>query len=178
MISDTNTEKTGISLARIRPLTSGEANRIFEFYQTVLEPTRAIFGNYSFTRETAEKIANESGNAASKQHYVAVVDCGKEREEMIIGLLWFWGWKQKVPWFGIMIADAYQNLGLGKKMMEYAISEAQKYAKGGILLTTAKSNVRAQKLYKRYGFAVIGEDSHGEHLMLLNFADPAFAEHG
>lgn len=83
------------------------------------------------------------GGDASKRYYVVAVRETEKAEETIIGLFWFWGWSKKVPWFGVMIADAYQNRGLGKTMMEYTIAETRQHGKSGILLTTAEHNVRA-----------------------------------
>lgn len=88
-----------------------------------------------------------------------------------MGLCWFWQWTLQVPWFGIMIADAYQGMGLGRSMTEFAIAEARDRGKGGILLTTAKTNVRSQTLYGRCGFETLGEATNGEYLLMINFPD-------
>ena len=95
----------------------------------------------------------------------------QETGDVIVGLTWFWMWDCKVPWFGIMIADAYQNRRLGQEMLAYMIHESRVCGKGGILLTTARTNVRAQALYKRNGFIILGEGLNGEILMLLNHLD-------
>lgn len=156
--------------ARFRPIKPNDAERLSAFYDSLQEQTRAIFKGYRFDREHAEEIARESENKRSGFYHVAVIEQG-DREEAIIGLVWFWDWRKKVPWIGIMITDAHQNRGLGTRMMEYAVAEAKSRDKGGILLTTAKTNVRGQALYKRYGFAMIGEGTNGEYLMILNFPE-------
>lgn len=156
--------------ARFRPVIPEDAERLSAFYAMLHEQTRAIFKSYRFNREHAEEIARESVNRLSGSYHVAVVDEG-EHGETIIGLVWFWDWRKKVPWIGIMITDAHQNRGLGTRMMEYAVAEAKSRDKGGILLTTAKTNVRGQALYKRFGFEMIGEGAGGEYLMILNFSE-------
>lgn len=156
---------------RLRPVTPEDSERLYAFYESVGEATRAIFGKYRFTREHAEEITGRSGGDASRRYYVAAVGKTENAGEEIIGLFWFWGWTRKVPWFGVMIADTHQNRGLGKKMMEHAIAETHRCGKSGILLTTAEHNVRAQALYRRYGFETIGRDRNGEWLMMLNYPD-------
>lgn len=152
-----------------RLVTSADEHGLSAFYERLSPETRAIFGTYPFTREQAAEIAMDNEKSLLKRHYVAVQLTAEGTEEMIIGLLWFWPWIKRVPWFGIMISDEYQSRGLGKRMLQFSIEEAQFHGKGGILLTTAKSNVRAQSLYKLYGFETIGEEPRGEHLMILNF---------
>jgi ribosomal protein S18 acetylase RimI-like enzyme len=155
----------------IRPLAHGDAAMLAEYFDSFSEATRAVFGFGPFDQVEAERLAREEVNNPAIIRFVVTVLTKDEAREQIIGIVWFWEWLRKVPWFGISITDAYQNKGLGKVMMEHAIKEAKKSDKGGILLTTAKTNVRGQALYTRYGFEIIGEDSRGEHLMILNFKD-------
>ncbi|WP_158289382.1 GNAT family N-acetyltransferase [Paenibacillus flagellatus] len=154
--------------ARIRPMNPADAERMRRFYESMSGESRDIFPNYPFTREHAEQAAKESATDPDKRRYVAV-DGEYAPEGAMIGMVWFWGWSKRVPWLGIMIADDYQNRGLGKAMLAFAVDEARAAGKGGILLTTAKTNVRAQSLYGRFGFVTIGEDARGEYLMILNF---------
>ncbi|MDF2723113.1 MAG: N-acetyltransferase [Paenibacillus sp.] len=178
MSQETKTYADQTAIMRLRPAAPDDSERLYAFYESVQEATRAIFGSYRFTREHAAEVAGKDGVDASRRYYVAAVRETENAEETIRGLFWFWGWTKKVPWFGVMIADAYQNRGLGKKMMEYAIEETRNCNKSGILLTTAEHNVRAQSLYKRYGFETIGRDRNGEWLMMLNFPDEAIRTGG
>lgn len=177
MGQEINTEAKRTPFTRLRPVTPEDSERLYAFYESVRETTRAIFGRYRFTREHADEIARGHGDGgdSTRRYYVVAVREAGDAEETIIGLLWFWGWAKKVPWFGLMIADAHQNRGLGKTMMEFAIEETRRHGKSGILLTTAEHNVRAQALYKRYGFETIGKDRNGEWLMMLNYLDEAGA---
>lgn len=59
--------------------------------------------------------------------------------------------------FGIVIAEKYCNLGLGKKIIDYLI----KWANGNditkkISLVTSENNYNAMELYKKAGFQVEG----------------------
>lgn len=161
-------------LIRIGPVGRTDGERLGEFFDGLSERTRAVFGpHYRFDREHAEQIAQGGQGDRSKKYFVAVHETAGDRagSAPLVGLTWFWHWTCKVPWFGIMIADAYQNRGLGQKMLQTMMAEAERSGKGGILLTTAKTNVRAQELYKRNGFNALGHSDNGEILMILNFAD-------
>lgn len=157
---------------RVGPVARTDGERLSEFFDGLSERTRAVFGPYyRFDREHAEQIAQGSPGDRSKTYFVAILEGEGVGNAAIVGLTWFWHWTSKVPWFGIMIADAYQNRGLGQRMLQTMMAEAERADKGGILLTTAKTNVRAQELYKRNGFTALGHSDNGEILMILNFVD-------
>lgn len=152
----------------IRPLEQGDAGMLKAYFRTLSDETKGRFPGYSFTDEQAELVAAEEANNPGIRRYMAIDHTAAESCGMI-GTVWFWNWDRQIPWIGIMITDAYQGKGLGKAMLEFAIHEARKYGKGGILLTTHKENARGLSLYARYGFATIGQDERGELLMVLSF---------
>ncbi len=142
------------------------------FFESISESTRVIFPGFPFTDDHAEKLANEAVADPGVRRFILIEHNSHSTEEAkVLAMVWFWEWTKQVPWFGIMIADAYQNRGYGRKLLEFTIKDAREFKKGGILLTTHKTNIRAQKLYLQYDFQTIGEDSRGEHLMILNFLD-------
>ena len=64
-------------------------------------------------------------------------------------------------------------------MMEFSIDYAKKHGKGGILLTTSKVNFKAQALYKKFGYEMLGLDTHlDEYLMILRFKGPGVRDQG
>lgn len=154
--------------ARIRLMAPADVERMDRFYQSMSFKSRIIYPKYPFTREHAEQVVLENETDPTKRRYM--VACGGENsDETMIGMVWFWNWNKNVPWFGIMIADDYQNRGLGKALLAFAVDAALAEGKGGILLTTGKTNARALSLYRQFGFETIGEDPRGEYLMILNF---------
>lgn len=177
MSMEINSRRELVQRAHICRVGLGDVERINRFYDMLLPQTRKIFGSYRFTRDHAEEIVQTNLNENDKRHYIVTLP-GEEGSEdgTVIGLYWFWKWTKKVPWFGIMIADLYQGQGLGRQMMAHAIAEAKSCDKGGILLTTAKTNLNAQSLYKRFRFETIGEGTNKEILMILNLPDPAYSE--
>jgi len=143
---------------------------VSRFFESLSETTKQVFPGFAFTREHAVQIAAEAvGNSDSRKYFLIKRAADSAEQPIMLGMVWFWDWTLQVPWLGIMIADAYQNAGYGKKMLGYAIEEARNHVKGGILLTTHKTNVRAQSIYERYKFQVIGEDPRNEILMILRF---------
>ncbi|MFC5401414.1 GNAT family N-acetyltransferase [Cohnella soli] len=153
-----------------RLITSEDVDLLSGFFDTLSESTRKIYG-FPFTRQFAENWVQEGTNDPNMRRYL-VFDNPAERgkEPVMLGTVWMWQWTMQVVWFGIIITDAYQNKGYGSTLIDIAVEDAKRSRKGGILLTTHKMNFRAQKLYQKHGFEIIGEDSRGEYLMLLNFS--------
>jgi ribosomal protein S18 acetylase RimI-like enzyme len=152
-----------------RLITSEDVELLAYFFESLSDSTRKIYG-FSFTRELAEQWVNEgTGDPNMRRYMVFEQPSDRSADSVMLGTVWLWKWTKQVVWFGIMIADAYQNKGYGSKLIEIAVEDAKKSNKGGILLSTHKTNLRAQKLYQKHDFQIIGEDLRGEYLMLLNF---------
>ena len=78
-------------------------------------------------------------------------------------------YKKKYPGFiyNLQVQPEYQGKGFGKILTNDAI---EKY--GGIDLTVGKDNDRAIKLYKKFGFEIVGDDNDdSEYYMKLKSAD-------
>ncbi len=153
----------------IRPIIESDTEIIYEYFMSFSEKTHYFFSPHALDKEFAQKLTGEDINNPDTRRFIVVRFCGEK--EIVIGYFFFWNWTKKIPWFGIGARDGYQGMGIGNMMMNHAIKEAKKYNKGGILLTTKKDNIRAQGLYKKYGFEIIGEEPRGEYLLILNFED-------
>lgn len=55
---------------------------------------------------------------------------------------------------GIVVKDDYQRRGIGSKMMKALIRVAKREKMKEIFLTTRVDNLKAQKLYEKFGFSV------------------------
>ncbi|MGI6689551.1 MAG: GNAT family N-acetyltransferase [Clostridiales bacterium] len=153
----------------IRPIQEGDVDLIYDYFLSHSEETKRFFTPHAMDRACAEWLTQEDRLDPDTHRFVAVkTDAGAET---IVGYVFFWKWTKMVPWFGIAVRDGYKGQGLGTLMMQHAIDEAKKHHKGGILLTTATDNVRAQALYRKFGYEIIGKDERGEYLMILNFPD-------
>ncbi|HET6595239.1 MAG TPA: GNAT family N-acetyltransferase [Anaerolineales bacterium] len=64
---------------------------------------------------------------------------------------------------GIQILPAYQNLRIGSTLIEQLKREADR-KHVPLLLSVEKDNPRAQRLYERLGFRIIGQDQQEHHL--------------
>ncbi|MFC5404805.1 GNAT family N-acetyltransferase [Cohnella soli] len=117
----------------------------------------------------ALRIARDESDHPNFKRYVAIERSNGGLQSRLVSTVWFWSWNRKIPWIGISVADDYQGMGLGKRMIGHAIIQADASGKGGILLTTHKSNFRGHALYAKYGFEAIGHDDRGETLMLLSY---------
>jgi len=152
-----------------RLVTSEDVERLVHFFETLSDATRKRFG-FSFNQEHAETWVKEGTSDPGMRRFLVFEHSpDSAADPVMLGTVWLWNWTKQVVWFGIIIADAFQSKGYGSKLIEIAIAEAKKSNKGGILLSTHKTNHRAQRLYQKHDFEIIGEDARGEYLMLLNF---------
>lgn len=157
----------------IRLVLPGDEQLFMSFFNHLSNETKTIFSATSFTSEYAGQLVKEALHVDKIRRFVVLQQgAGDPPDDVVmLGTVWLWEWNRKIVWLGIMIGDAFQNQGYGKRLIQFAVDYARQHAKGGIILTTHKTNVRAQKLYQRFHFQTIGEDSRGEYIMLLNFPE-------
>jgi len=151
----------------IREFASSDVDMIFNFFETLSETTRYFILGLPKTYEETEKLVKEDMENSDALRYLAFIV--EDGQQLMVGYVFFWAWSKKIPWFGIAVRDGYQGKHIGEKLMDHAISIAKESMKGGILLTTKKDNIRAQSLYKKKNFEIMGEHTSGETLMLLTF---------
>jgi len=158
----------------VRPVRADDADRIYDYFQSFSEQTRCFFTPHAMDRAFAEKMTEDDRLDPDTNRFIAVTGSGDR--EIVVGYVFFWNWSKRVPWFGIGVRDGFQRQGLGTLMMQHAVNTARAHRKGGIILTTRQDNVRAQGLYKKFGFEIIGQDPRNEFLMILNFPDEELGE--
>ena len=74
-----------------------------------------------------------------------------------LGLWMVWG-EGHITTFAIH--PAYRGKGFGKKLFSYALDYARNEGCREVLLEVRPSNVKAQNLYRKFGFQVIGVRKH------------------
>ncbi len=154
--------------ATIRPLTENDSALIYTFFTSFSEPTRKFFTPHAIDLPGLTSIMHNIPTDPSVARFCATLI--EDGQEVMAGYVFFWDWHTQVPWFGIGATDRFHGMGLGNRMMEFSIDYAKRHGKGGILLTTAKHNLRAQALYKKFGYELLGLDTHlDELLMILRF---------
>jgi RimJ/RimL family protein N-acetyltransferase len=68
-----------------------------------------------------------------------------------------WEAAMHVGSLGVIISKSYRNLGIGTKLIDFAIREARKLNnKEKIILSCFSTNERALHIYKKLGFEVVG----------------------
>lgn len=75
-----------------------------------------------------------------------------------------------VPTLGIGIDRAYSGCGLGVQLMEYIHRYARSRGMGGILLNVHCGNTRAQGLYMKMSYELIGHSKMCQMMYIKRFS--------
>jgi len=147
---------------KIRDFTMEDSPLVEAFFKQMGAETRSFFDRGGGNRKNAMKYFDKT--AVNTVYFLA------ELSGEMVGYIFLWDMDKCIPWFGIAVHENLKGRGLGKKLMHHAIEYAKKHNKGGILLTTHPSNIRAQVLYESVGFERLGvHGSSGETLYLIRF---------
>ena len=92
-----------------------------------------------------------------------------EADGIAVGLAFIWDLFSCIPWFGVAVRDGWQGRHIGTGIVNAVCSECKAEGRGGILLRTAQSNLKAIALYEKCGFEPIGLHPSGELLYLKRF---------
>ncbi|MDH7571266.1 MAG: GNAT family N-acetyltransferase, partial [Armatimonadota bacterium] len=153
----------------LRPLRVSDVDRLLAFFVSLSPESRRLFRPYAFTRDDAARACSEAEGDRSTRLVII-----RPQGDAIVGYGYFTEAgvaDPRIPILGIAIADSYQNMGLGRALMEALIEEARLQGKLGLQLTVYKENARAIHLYSRLGFQLTGEADNGrQHAMRLAFA--------
>lgn len=85
-------------------------------------------------------------------HYLVARDCGA-----CIGYAGFWDVSGEGGITNIAVLPEYRRQGVGSMLIKEMIKTARSLRLVLLTLEVRKSNVAAQRLYKKYGFDIIGE---------------------
>ena len=146
----------------IRLLTDDDKQKVYDFFRTLGEE-----GSYFFNRGNGNENRTYAFLEGKYPDHIfwAVTNCDDE----IVGIVFLWRKDSGVPWLGIGIAEKWKGKHLGRRLMTCASDWAKKNGAGGIMLTTAQTNVRGQGLYEHMGYEKLGVHHSGEFLYLLTF---------
>ena len=142
----------------IRPMRADDALGLQAFYNHLSTEARTLFRpmGWTVTHDDCQRVAQ---SAAAGERYDLVIDAGGR----IAGWAFLMRMDQPHAHLGIGVADAFTNQGYGKRLMQGLVDEARRRGKAGIGLIVVKTNDRALRLYRSFGFEVVGEtsDSNG-----------------
>ena len=149
----------------IRPLQQNDKEQMQKFFDDMGEESASFFNvNHGNEKRTMEFFIN-----GKKDHLFWVLQATENNQPVIAGLVFIWGKDTSVVWLGIAIRDSFQGKHLGQELLSFVFDYCKEHDHGGILLSTAATNHRAQKLYERCGFEKIGKSPTEELLYIKRF---------
>jgi len=78
----------------------------------------------------------------------------------VLGYAGFWALVDEAHLANIAVAPEWRGRGLGELLLVTVIDRAVELGLAVVTLEVRVSNLRAQKLYRKYGFGVVGERRH------------------
>ncbi len=157
----------------LRSVDVKDAEAMIEYLQIVSSETPFLLRNedeVTYTIESEERLLENKRNNPREIMMVAEVDgiiagnCGIVSNGNLRRVYHRCG-------FAIALKKAYWNLGIGSAMMDYAFSLAEKMGYEQIELEVVDGNIRAKKLYERFGFK-----ETGKNLRALKYDDGSYRD--
>jgi len=145
-------------VVKVRRARAGDLERYAKNVQSVADE-----GKYVFTERVTEERKKSMGRLFKERECLAivaeVVEGGKRK---LVGNLTMTRYgdvkkSEHVRVLGMLVVDGYREIGIGTKLMEYALRWAG--AKKGVEKVTLgvfSNNRRALRLYEKFGFKVEG----------------------
>ena len=133
---------------QIREIKADDIDLLAQFFDNNNQPAiTKHFHPFPLTYDTACTIATTRHR---DRYYVAI-------DNKIIGFCMLRGWDEgyEIPSFGVLVDHHHQGQGLGRKLTEFAISEAEKLSCKSVRLSVYTSNTRALHLYRSLKFKEI-----------------------
>ncbi|MCS6861194.1 MAG: GNAT family N-acetyltransferase [Abditibacteriales bacterium] len=131
----------------VRCKTPDDGEALGEMLASCSERTYYFFHPYPLTRESGLKVAADDSIVC----FIAFAEDGTA-----VGYVWI-GREGEMPTLGICVRDSWQEVGVGRALMERMIAEAKNLGKKGIQLTVMKDNARGIALYQSVGFVIDGD---------------------
>lgn len=152
----------------IRVLREGDETPLAAFYAGLSVGSRYFFEPYADISVAAMRAVVCRAISGKDLSLVAVVD-GE-----VLAHIFYRDVSQAIPHLGIGISDAYQDFGLGSVLLCYLISLGRHVLKKETIgLTVVKENARAQHVYAKHGFRIVGDATfrspNDSHVMELDF---------
>ena len=145
----------------IRPFEKSDISKIEAFFDQMGAETRKFFNTNDVNRNFALKFVTEKNKS--------IIRWLAEDDGVMVGYVFLWDIDTTLPWLGIAVHDHYKGKGLGKRLIAHAHEWATANNKGGVILITAESNERGQRLYESMGYEFHGIHPSGERLYIKRF---------
>jgi RimJ/RimL family protein N-acetyltransferase len=186
---DTNNLQAEITLrdgrkALVRPLQADDLELLTEFFLGLSERTRSRYGPHPFDSATAEELCASIDNSvtirfvtelheANSPHFIGYIILSRE--------IWS-GDRERYSWlpsyddtacFAPVIADAFQDQGIGSQMGRHVLACAQSIGLKRVILMggVMAENSIARRVYTKLGFVQLDEfitrgDVHNYDMMV------------
>jgi ribosomal-protein-alanine N-acetyltransferase len=123
----------------LRPMTTADLPEVVELEQ-------AVFGDEAWT---AQMLLGELGQVS--RYYLVAAEGGR-----IVGYGGLIGIGDQGDVVTLAVAVSHWGLGIGSTLLEALMAEAARRGCAELFLEVRTDNIRAQQLYRRYGFTEIG----------------------
>lgn len=155
----------------IREMVREDQEIILDFYNAMGEESRTFFNLEKINETRTLRFLN----GELPYHYFWIATTVEKGQEICLGLVFLWDLHTKLPWLGVAVRDGYHGHRIGSRLMECAKSYCADINCGGILLTTAYSNEKGQRLYENQGFEKTGV-AFDEYLYIFRYPNPNIKE--
>lgn len=125
----------------LRPMTAADLPEVVELEQ-------AVFGDEAWT---TQMLADELGQQPASRYYIVA-----EQDAGIVGYGGLLGAGDQGDVVTLAVAVGYWGHGIGSTLLEALMAEAGRRGCTELFLEVRTDNIRAQQLYRRYGFTEIG----------------------
>lgn len=147
----------------IRPIEANDAQAVEVFFDRLDGEARVFFDTDGYNRLRFQRYFR--GEVENFVCFVAVEPGSK----LIAGMVFLNDTHKLVPMLGIGIDHSYSGCALGMQLITYIHAYARKQGMGGILLNVHYGNTRAQNLYMKAGYELIGHSKMCQMMYIKRF---------
>lgn len=145
----------GLSVT-FRPIECTDQVEFKEFFKT-LSPASVHFRFLEIIKDLSNEAIEKYCNLDYNQE-IAIVALPKDEAKIIAVARLMLSLKQKRGEFALVIADAWQGLGLGTELLAYLIKIAKDYQLEQLYCTVSSDNQKMIKLGEKFGLKVKSTD--------------------
>ena len=145
----------------IRHLNNADREQILTFFAMMGEKSASFF---NVNRGNEKRVMAFFENGKPDHEFFVL-----EQDGEIMALAFLWDLFSLVPKFGIAVRDDQQGKGVGTFFLTGLLDRFRAEGYAGVLLTTAKTNYGAQRLYEKCGFERLGTAENGEYVYIRRF---------
>jgi len=148
------TDKLGRALA-LRLLQPEDGPLFADFYASLSDRDAYYFYPHPLDDEHAYKLA---ARAEQRGHITLLATGEAQGGDVLAGYAYITEHGDGGPWwFGICVRPEYQEARVGTALLGRLLELAREHGVRRIFLHVHKDNPRGQRLYRRYGFEIVGE---------------------